>query len=74
MITKDMSLHGFGMGLGLAQDVHFFYMRSHLSALQSCALIFSTNLLFSHLRSALQNLVFEMCRALKIFQFSTALQ
>ena len=29
--------------LGPAQDVHFFYTRSHLSALQSCALIFSTN-------------------------------
>ena len=26
-----------------AQDVHFFYTRSHLSALQNCALIFSTN-------------------------------
>ena len=28
------------------QDVHFFYTRSHLSALQNCALIFSTNLQF----------------------------
>ena len=28
------------------QDVHFFYTRSHLSALQSCALIFSTNFQF----------------------------
>ena len=26
-----------------AQDVHFFYTRSHLSALPNCALIFSTN-------------------------------
>ena len=26
-----------------AQDVHFFYTRSHLSALQNCALLFSTN-------------------------------
>ena len=26
-----------------AQDVHFFYTRSQLSALQKCALIFSTN-------------------------------
>ena len=25
------------------QDVHFFYTRSHLSALQNCALLFSTN-------------------------------
>ena len=29
-----------------AQDVHFFYTRSHLSALQNCALLFSTNFLF----------------------------
>ena len=29
--------------LVLAQDVHFFYTRSHLSALQNCALLFSTN-------------------------------
>ena len=28
-------------GLGPAQDVHFFYTRSHLIALQNCALIFS---------------------------------
>ena len=34
------------------QDVQFFYMRSHLSSLQSCALIFSANFsLFSHLNS-----------------------
>ena len=26
-----------------AQDGPFFYMRSHLSALQNCALLFSTN-------------------------------
>ena len=26
-----------------AQDVHFFYTRSHLSALQNCALLFSIN-------------------------------
>ena len=26
-----------------AQDVHFFYTRSHLSELQNCALMFSTN-------------------------------
>ena len=28
--------------IGPAQDVTFFYMGSHLSELQSCALIFST--------------------------------
>ena len=50
-----------------AQDVHFFYTRSNLSALQSCALIFSTNFsLFSHLNSERQNLFIELCRALKI--------
>ena len=27
-----------------ARDVYFFYTRSHFSALQNCALIFSTNL------------------------------
>ena len=32
--------------LVLAQDVHFFYTRSHLSALKNCALIFSTNFQF----------------------------
>ena len=26
-----------------AQDIHFFYTRSHLSALQNCAVLFSTN-------------------------------
>ena len=29
-----------------AQDVHFFYMRSRLSALQNCALLFSINFQF----------------------------
>ena len=29
-----------------AQDVHFFYTRSHLSALQNYALLFSTNFQF----------------------------
>ena len=42
-----------------------FYMHSHLSALQSCALfsqpIFS---FFLHLNSALHNLVIELCGAL----------
>ena len=32
--------------LGSAQDVHFLYMGSHLSALHSCTLIFSTNFQF----------------------------
>ena len=32
--------------LGPAQDVPFFYTRSHLNALQNCALIFSTNFQF----------------------------
>ena len=29
-----------------SQDVYFFYTHSHLSALQNCALLFSTNFLF----------------------------
>ena len=32
-----------GFGFGPAQDVHIFYTRSHVSALQSCALIFLTD-------------------------------
>ena len=36
-----------------AQDVHFFYTRSHLSALQKCALLFSTNFQF--------NFIFKEC-------------
>ena len=32
--------------LGPAQDVHFFYTRSHLSALQNCALILPNNCQF----------------------------
>ena len=32
--------------LVLAQDVHFFYTHFHLSALQNCELIFSTNFQF----------------------------
>ena len=39
--------------LGPAQDIHFFYTRSHFSALQNDALIFSANFsLFSHLKIA----------------------
>ena len=30
------------IGLVPAQDVRFFYTRSHLSALENCALVFST--------------------------------
>ena len=53
--------------LGPAQDVHFLYTRSHLSAIKSCALIFSTNFyLFSYLNSERHNLVIELCSALKI--------
>ena len=55
-----------GIRLVPAQDVHFFYTRSHLSTLQNCALILSKNFsLFSHLKNALHNLVIELCSALK---------
>ena len=51
------------------QDIHFFYTRSHFIALQNCVLIFPTNSqFFSHLKNALQNLVIELCIAIKIFQ------
>ena len=67
-----MEYHGkFGHTLGLvpAQDVHFFYTRSHFSALQNCALIFSTNFQFIFtLKNALHNLAIELCIALKIFK------
>ena len=57
------------MWIVTAQDVHFFYTRSRLSALQSYVLTFSTNFqFFSHLNSAQQHLVIELCRALKIHQ------
>ena len=36
----------FYLGLVPAQDVHFLYARSHLSALQNCSLLFSTNFQF----------------------------
>ena len=46
-LTELMFIFNFfgrrGIRLVPAQDVHFFYMRSHLSALQNCALLFSTN-------------------------------
>ena len=48
--TKDITDDGDGgelvrkkRRLGPAQDIHFFYTRSNLSGLKSCALIFSTN-------------------------------
>ena len=45
-------------------------MRSYLSAIQSCALILRPIFsLFSHLNSELQNLVIELCTALKIIEF-----
>ena len=52
-----------------AQDVHFLYTRSHLSALQNCALIFSTNFQFiSTFKNALHNLVIELWSAQKYFK------
>ena len=35
-----------GIRLVPGQDVHFFYTRSHFSALQNCAVLFSTNFQF----------------------------
>ena len=34
------------LGRDPAQDVHFFYTRSHFSAIENCALIFSINFKF----------------------------
>ena len=48
-----------------AQDGPFFYMCYHLSALQNCAVLFSTN--FQNIfifKNALHNLVIELCSAL----------
>ena len=58
-----------------AQDVHFFYTRSHLSTLQNYALHFSTNFHFTFIfKNALHNLVIKLCSALKIFQkYSTVI-
>ena len=56
-----------GERVGPDQDVTFFYTPSHLSELQNFALPFPANFnLFSHLNSALHNLVTELCCALKI--------
>ena len=42
----------------------FFYTRSHLNALQNCALFFQPLFsLFSYLNSALHNLVIKLCSA-----------
>ena len=47
-----------------AQDGPFFYTRSHLSALQNCALLYSTNFQFIFIfKNALHNLVIELCSA-----------
>ena len=52
-----------------AQDVHFFYTRSHLSELQNCALIFSTNFQFIFtFKNALHSSLTKLCSAQKIFQ------
>ena len=51
-----------------AQDGPFFYTRSHLSALQNCALLFSTNFQFIFtFKNSLHNLVIELCSKLDIF-------
>ena len=48
-----------------AQDVHYFYTRSHFNALQNCAVLFSTNFQIIFLfKNALHNLVIELCSAL----------
>ena len=53
-----------------ALDVHFFYTRSHLSALQNCALFYQPIFsLFSHLKNVLHNLVIELCSALKYVKY-----
>ena len=44
--TKLSSYYYFHIRLVPAQDGPFFYTRSHLSALQNCALLFSTNFQF----------------------------
>ena len=51
------------------QDVQFFYTLSHLSALQNCALYFSTNFQFIFtFKNEVLNLVIELCSAHKLFQ------
>ena len=55
--------------LGPAQDVQFFYTPSHMSAIQNCALIVSTNFQFIFtIKNALHNLVIESFSAPKYFK------
>ena len=55
------------VGLEPAQDVHFFYTRSHLSAIQSLHQFYQPIFsLFSCLNIAQHNLVIKLCSALKI--------
>ena len=68
-LVWDILAHQVNYRRGPAQDVTFFYMGYHLSELKSCTLIFSTHLFFSYLNSARHNLVIELCRELKIFDF-----
>ena len=65
MITKCDKTSAYR--LALSQDIHFFYTGSDLCALQNCASIFSAHFfgLLSRLNNARQNLVIELCRALK---------
>ena len=52
-----------------AQDIPFIYTRSHLSALQNCALLLSTNFqFFSYLKNGLQTVVIELCSAQFFFK------
>ena len=54
--------------LGPDQDIHFFYTRSHLSALKKCALMFPTNFEFIFtFKDALHNLVIALRITLKVF-------
>ena len=58
-----------GVGLVPAQDVHFFYTRSHFIAFQNCALLFSTNFQIIFIfKNALHNLVIELCSAPSFLQ------
>ena len=45
--SKSRNASATNSGLVTAQDFHFFYTRSHLIALQNCALVFSTNFQFN---------------------------
>ena len=42
-VTFKQATNMFDKRLGPAQDVHFFHTGSHVSALQSCILIFTSN-------------------------------